>query len=273
MMTLQLPRPTPTPSLSAPVVVRIPLIIGPLARRVVATTAVGLWLLGLALPTLAHTLRHEEFICPIDGHRFSEFVSASGTQWGSRLDNKPLGPIAAPWDLAQCPKCKFVLADTAYTPATLSQLKSVVPSEAYRSAASNGPTYYCLARLRELTGAEPRAVGDAYLKASWQVEKDSARCREYLMRALESFSVQLKSLKPEDRSWARLARLCGELERRLGQFDTAAARLQNLKTMEPSKPDHALIDRQLHFIAQADSAPHATSERLEHLVTGRQPVR
>lgn len=247
--------------------------IGRTLLRAIRIWAASFAILTQAFDAPAHTFVEQQFRCPIDGHAFSQYVSASGTQFGCRLDGKPLGPIAAPWDLVQCPKCKCILTEKAYDQPTLAKLKVLVVSPAYRDAAARGPSYYCLALIRQRLGFESLLIGDAYLKASWQVERDRGRCDEFLKQALKHYSAGLSALDQKSRHWASVVRLCGELERRLGRFQAAAVRLQNLRTAPSSQPDLPLIDRQLSLVARRDSAPHAATVSLESLVTGRKASR
>ena len=225
-------------------------------------------ILGLA-SALALTFTVREFTCPIDGHVFSQSVSATGTSYGSRLDNKPLGQIVAPWVLPQCPKCRFVLAWKSNDTAVVTKLRPFVLSFAYQNMASNGPTYECLARLRQTLDAPPLEIADAYLQASWQVEASPARCQTFLQAALTNQLAGIKTFAGADSDRVCLERLCGELERRLGRFDEARARLLKLRMTTTDGEVLAILDRQLRFIDQQDSAPHASTEKLERLVSRR----
>ena len=57
----------------------------------------------------AATIYEAEKTCPLCTTEFKAHLAGSGTQFGMRLDLKPLGAIAAPWPVAVCPKCHFVL--------------------------------------------------------------------------------------------------------------------------------------------------------------------
>ena len=49
-----------------------------------------------------------EATSPLDGTKFTTTLAMSGTQRESRLDLKPIGPIAAPRPVAICPTDHFV---------------------------------------------------------------------------------------------------------------------------------------------------------------------
>jgi hypothetical protein len=213
----------------------------------------------------AHIAFEKEFTCPIDGVKFKQFVDASGTEFGMRLDFKPLGPTAAPWAVPFCPKCRFVLYEDKFDKATLQKLKPYIQSDKYRAASKGQSSYYCLALIREFMGAEPLDVGFFYLKASWQVEAEPAKCKEYLQRSYEKLVAGSKSLKPENERYIEVALVAGELERRLGKFAEAKDRFTALKSQEPFKKPmfQKIIQRQLTFITKRDSAPHGATEEAE----------
>jgi len=222
----------------------------------------------LTLSAVAHTSVEGKFTCPIDGRKFKQYVDASGTQFGLRLDYKPLGAIAAPWAIPQCPKCKFVLYEESFDTAIVQKIKPFILSERYRSAAAGNSSYFCLALVREFLGSDALDIGYAYLQASWQVESNPAKCREYLRLAHDKLAAGLKTLKPTDVRFADVALVCGELERRLGRFTEAEKRFNALRTMKAFKDAQRqkIIARQLYFISKEDAAPHALDKEQEKLL-------
>lgn len=221
--------------------------------------------IGCSLSAAAHTVIMERFRCPIDGKRFRQLVDASGTQWGLRLDLKPIGPTPAPWRIPQCPKCRFVLYDQAIDKATVQRLKPFITSSAYRSVAAENSSYFCLASVRQFLGDPPLWIGHAYLKASWQVEADAPKCVSYLTHAYKQLQSGLITLRTTDKEFVTTALLCGELERRLGKFEEAAKRFSDLRFMESFKKSNLekIIDRELTLIGAKDSRPHAIEEKSE----------
>ena len=59
----------------------------------------------------AHTSGMVEKTCPLYEKVFKCELDMSGTQFGMRLDLKPLGLTAAPWRIPVCPRWRFVLYD------------------------------------------------------------------------------------------------------------------------------------------------------------------
>jgi hypothetical protein len=109
-----------------------------------------LLLLGIA-PMRADTRVVCDETCPLCGQKFQARLAASGTQFGQRLDLRPIGPIASPWPLAVCPKCGFVLYkdDNKYAGEELKALRKVVASDEYKKLGASAPTYARLAKLHE----------------------------------------------------------------------------------------------------------------------------
>lgn len=227
-----------------------------------------LLILCLTASAEAHKSFQQDFTCPIDGEKFRQAIDFSGTRFGMRLDYKPLGPTPAPWAAPFCPKCHFVLYDEKFDAATLQKLKAFIQSDHYRADSKGRPSHYCLALIRAFMGADALTVGYLYLQASWQVETEPAQAKDCLRRSYEQNVSGLKTLKPDDERYVDIALLCGELERRLGQFDEAKRRFTTLQAEAPfEKPQlQAIIARQLAFIAQRDSAPHGVTKEDEKLM-------
>lgn len=229
-------------------------------------------LMALCLATSGargHTMAEESFTCPIDGKKFQDFMDMSGTQFGMRLDFKPLGPTAAPWKVAQCPKCHYVFFEEKPDAATIAKLKPYILSQSYQSPAKGNTTYYCLAKIREFLGEGDLAVGNTYVRASWQVDKDSKRCAEYEALALEKLTKGLAASAEGSEELVNVSLLCGELERRLGKFEDARKRFEALEKAKgfQDKVIRQVIDRQLDFIAKKDGAPHAIVAEQEEYVS------
>lgn len=81
--------------------------------RCFAAIALTLAALLSATTVNALTIHEADRTCPLCKTEFKAHLAGSGTQFGMRLDLKPLGAIAAPWPVAVCPKCHFVLLGAA----------------------------------------------------------------------------------------------------------------------------------------------------------------
>jgi hypothetical protein len=182
----------------------------------------------------ALTFREMEYTCPIDGKVFKTRVVASYTQFGMRLDLRPVGALVAPIPLPVCPDNGFVIYKKTFSDAELAKLKPIVLSEDYRRKRQENTSYYMVAYLRERMGAEDYELAQLYLKASWQAEgsKDPHLLEQYRSLALQRFSAFVEKSAERSPQWWSAAVVAAELERLLGRFDNAEARLNKLPVAE-----------------------------------------
>ena len=103
----------------------------PRLRRIAIPLA-ALALLASAACAVASTFKEVHKTCPLCKTEFDTMVAMSGTQFGRRLDLKPLGPIAAPWPIPVCPKCKFVLYSDNIPKDELDKCQKIVSDAAYK---------------------------------------------------------------------------------------------------------------------------------------------
>ena len=170
----------------------------------------------------------ETYHCPVCRFAFEPVLAGSGTQTGMRLDFRPLGLIASPWPIPDCPKCHTVWFPTALTNRSERELSIVtrtIHSAAYLRLAS-APSYHRVAVLSESLKKPARDIAMHWLAASWQWESTTNRvqeracrdqCSRWLDRHLES-RVQ-KNAAPD----LEAVLLRADLYRRAGQFDRCAA--------------------------------------------------
>src|SRR5262249_13405404 len=117
--------------------------------------------------------------------------------------------------------------------------------------------YYRLARMFERLKRPHAEVAFAYLKASWQVEDDKKRSRQYLSSCLEAYEKFLKT-KPKQSERTQTAQfLKGELLRQLGKFDDASKHFQEIQKLAEFKkaPFPKLIELELKLIGKKDDKP------------------
>jgi hypothetical protein len=183
---------------------------------------------------LALTFREAEYTCPIDGKVFKIRVVASYTQFGMRLDLRPVGALVAPIPLPVCPDNGFVMYKKTFSDAELAKLKPIVLSEDYRRKQQENTSYYMVAYLRERMGAADYELAQLYLKASWQAEgsKESHLLERYRSLALQRFDAFVDKSTERSPQWWSAAVVAAELERLLGRFDNAEARLNKLPVAE-----------------------------------------
>ena len=180
-----------------------------------------------ATPGQALTVGTATFTCPIDGKTFQAKVARSGTSFGMRLDTKRIGPIAQPWPMPACPGSGLPLYKRKFTDAEVAKLKALVATPAYRAARKGNTNYYVAAWVLSKLRANQFRVAIYYLRASWEAESgDKGRHRRYLETALRAFDAFLKNANPKSSRYHMSALLAANLERRLGRFDKAQARIK-----------------------------------------------
>lgn len=192
------------------------------------TLTVALLSLG-ATSAQAHTFGVQNFTCPLDGEVFEQQMDMSGTQFGTMLDLKPIGPIAAPWSLPVCPSSQFVMYRT-FTPEEIEILKRFVASTDYINIKDEA-IYYRVAQLKRLMQEPAKEIAMTLLQATWQARSNEEYAR-YAKEALVTFNLLLIDQSKGSKDWITNQLIILELERRLSLFEAAEARLASLKTTE-----------------------------------------
>ena len=191
----------------------------------------GAFLFFLTLTTAVQALTPAPFethVCPVCRHSFEPRLAGSGTQTGMRLDFRPLGPIASPWPIPDCPNCHNVWFPSETAPPATRELQTV--SKTVRSAAyvrlASAPSYHRLAVTSEALKKPARELAMLWLAAGWQWEGTTnrvqeracrGRCASWLDRHLDSQST--KNGAPDFEA----VLLRADLFRRAGDFDKATA--------------------------------------------------
>jgi hypothetical protein len=221
-----------------------------------------LWicLMILHIPVVhGHTFGVVKFKCPIDGVKFETEMDMSGTQFGMRLDLKPLGPIASPWRLAVCPRCHFVLFKDKLDRDERSKLKPFILSGEYQAIAKKNSPYYCLAKIFELLGETEESQAICLLKASWEVESDRQMYERYLRETRTVLDRYIaKSSNKSSKWWPTAQFLVGEISRLLGEFEAARNQFQQLQGKAGFEDEsmQVMIEFELELIEKLDSSPH-----------------
>lgn len=137
------------------------------------TQLLALLLLAAGASASTHTATEKAFTCPVGGETFSQTIDTSGTSFGMMTDMRPVGPIAAPFAIPQCPKNKFVMFKSQFSKAELAKFERVVNSAEYQQIAAQSPSY--LFRMGAHDGAGGRkhrcAANDEYFSASELAER------------------------------------------------------------------------------------------------------
>jgi tetratricopeptide (TPR) repeat protein len=193
----------------------------------------------------------------------------SGTQPDTRLDLKPLGPIAAPWRKAVCPLCNFVLYSDKIPLDDLTKCKKIVQEKSYKDNA-NRSSYFLLGLLYEGLKKDPLTLSHTFLKASWQESSDEKKLQDDLIRSLNYFDVFLneprKPVPPDaddDEDPYETAQLVkGEILRRLGRFADAKTYFSGLLKLKPYQGTFLgnTATFEISLCDKKDSGPHKFSE-------------
>jgi hypothetical protein len=225
--------------------------------RVIGSMLLTASLLAYPMSAGAHTTAESDVKCPLDGTAFTATVDASGTQFGMRLDLKPLGPIAAPWRIPVCPKCHFVVFDEQLSAQQAASLRTLVASPAYVSKAKTETSHYLLALIETHLGKSDAEIAFRYLQASWQVEDKPRAYREYLGLSLAHYEKYLADEKASGEGRVTALFLSGELRRLRGEFDQAKAVFARLAPLPEfaASPFADMIRYEQQLIAAKDTAP------------------
>lgn len=208
--------------------------------RLLYLAALGLLALPIASAgtATALTLFDQEVVCPIDNKPFKTKVVGSYSQFGMRLDRKPLGALLAPLPLPVCPDNGFVMYQRNFTDSEIAALKAIVLTDDYRKARQAHTDHYMVAYMVERTGGDAYALGDLYLKASWEAERSKPElAAEYRALALKNFDQFLKADASRSVTWWNAALTGAELERMLSHFDAVEARLSGLPADLANSPE------------------------------------
>jgi hypothetical protein len=224
-----------------------------------------LMVIVISARAFAHTGEEREFVCPLDGTRFMAWEDWSGTSIGTRLDLKKIGPIAQPWALPQCPRCRFPLFKDEFDSAELLKIKKIVASEPFISAAKNASPYYALGILEEELQAPAVDVAWIFLKATWEAEENAEKYRAVAERAIEWFdkaAIALLGDQKRKSDYLVSVYLPIELLRRNGRFDVARDRLDHFPSTKDSEVKWlpSALEFQAKLISAHDSSAHNIGE-------------
>jgi len=218
--------------------------------------------LGAAPIASALKFYEEELVCPIDGEKFKATLAASGTSFGSFLDLKPFGPIAAPWPLAKCPSSGFVMYKEKFSDAEIAQLREYVLSEKYIELKSSNTNYYLAARLRAHLGEKPSQLTDTLLQSTWEAEH-GPQYKQYASEALDAYKQALVEEPANSKRWITNQFIAGELERRLERFEDAKRRFLMLAKREEVKSGILadILELQLQLVEAKDNQPQMIPQK------------
>ena len=214
------------------------------------TKLLALLFIATSASAWAHTAAEQKFTCPIGGETFTQVMDTSGTSFGMMTDTRPVGPIAAPFSIAQCPSNKFVMFKNTFSKEELAKFERVVTSAEYQQIAAQSPSYFAWGRMMELAGENQDAqqMMNIFLQASWQSESQESfsKTLEYADKVLAN-----KAISSKDAINTQFLR--GEMLRKLGRFDEAKrvfTALQKNPEVKKDKLFSQLATLQLSLVAK-----------------------
>jgi len=209
-----------------------------ISRNVMVGNGASVWfgatvaaaMLAAPQPAASLTLYEQEVTCPIDGQTFKATLVGTYMAKGMRLDLKPLGDVIAPYPYPVCPGNGFVMYQNEFSADELTAIKSIVASDDFKALRQEHTDHAMVAYLKQRLGARDFDVAESFLQASWEAERDRPQLvDEYRALALDAFDAARErgNLNADDGLTAAV--VSAELERLLGDFASAQARLTSLE--------------------------------------------
>lgn len=183
------------------------------------------------LKPMEHDLYVKQFVCPIGGEKFESLSLGSNSGIGRPLDWRPLADMGFAPPLPVCPSNGFVIAKSNYSDAELASIKNIILTPEYKSLFSEiHASYYLYAVLNENLNAKAVDQWWVLLQATREANqcKYAGKYNFYAKEAIKAGKLALNKLGAEDSDYWALTVIIPNLYRRLGDFDSAQAWLDNL---------------------------------------------
>lgn len=170
-----------------------------------------------------HHVYYEEMSCPLGGEKFQTLVLGTHSTYGLHLDWEPVSYLDFPTPIPVCPSNGFVMEKEKYSSEELKRMAKVVDSEEYKKIyAQRHPSYYLLARFRELLGDDNPKRWWQLVVATWEADLcKSEKYAFYANEAIEAAKARLPALEPADEEYWIVNLIIPNLYRRTGRFDPA----------------------------------------------------
>jgi hypothetical protein len=196
--------------------------------------------------------------CPIGGQVFAYVSGGVGATVDAYLDGQPEGASLPSYPV--CPDNGFVMFADRFSAAELSQLKTMVESPQYQTLRGQHTTHFLAATLMRAAGWPTRAIAHALLVASWEAPTRDLR-NKYREKALIQFKASLLKQRKASGEWARDQLIAIDLERTLGLFAAASARIKSVEADRSRLPPDALatLSLQRELVALQNTAPRLRS--------------
>lgn len=212
----------------------------------------------------ATTLFPVERTCPIGGEKYQSFEIGSTSQFGFRLDLRPVGPAAhLPW--IECPNGFVVWKDEKeFTSEEIAKLTPIVASAEYQRLRMEHVTAYRVVYMRRALGESDASLAWVLFKAAWEAEdagKEQLR-QSYLSDAYPAFVARAKARSSHDEEWWSCAIVVAEIDRQRSRFRESIAALDALPVNELKADDVKLaVIAQIKGLARKGDARPADFKR------------
>jgi uncharacterized protein (DUF2225 family) len=206
--------------------------------------------LGLLISSLSygHTIFPKKVKCPIDGKKFTVYVTGSYTTTHTLNDFQEQGHIGNLYEIYvnSCPECHYCGYrsdfDTTFSKTTKKEiLKILEPFK--RSKMTDVLEHEIAVEIHQYFKRDNNDIANLYLVASYFLKGDSLQtakrkelqlnCATYLQKA-----IQVKEYTNVE-TYAKVNYLIGEMYRRIGEFDKAI-QYYDFALNDPNKKDWLL---------------------------------
>lgn len=208
----------------------------------------------------ATTMFPVERTCPVGGEKYQSVEIGSTSQFGMRLDLRPIGPAAhLPW--TECPNGFVVWKDEKeFTKEEIAKLTPIVESEAYQRMRKEHVTAYRVVYLRRALGESDAALAWLLLKAAWEAEDGNRETlrQSYLGEAHAAMVARAKAATTHDEDWWAASIVAAEIDRQRGRFAELITALDVLPVGEPKADDvKRAVIAQIKVLARQGNAKPA----------------
>jgi hypothetical protein len=178
--------------------------------------------IGFACGTASGTtMMEQQFICPVGGEKFEDFVIGSYTSWGQRPDGRSYGTLPI-YPIVECPGNGFLLFEEEFSPQDVARLEPLVASAEYQAMRRAETPHFRVWWLMEKLGRDPYDRTGALLRASWESDEDTERKARY-QTAFIAAATALTPTPEQAETWFWFNLRAANALRELGDFARAEA--------------------------------------------------
>lgn len=192
------------------------------------------------LKPMATDLYVTKFTCPIGGEEFESLSLITNRNNKMRPGWRPLSTIDSPTPLPVCPSNGFVISKSEYSEQELNNLRSIITTPEYKNTfAEKHASYYLYALINQHIASSEVQQWWLLLQATWQANlcKYADKYQFYAQETIKEAKLALNNLSPHEQEYWVLNTIIPNLYRRIGDFASAQAWLDNLGEQLPTH-DH-----------------------------------